>query len=67
MCWLSLWPVYLQVARSCNIELMLKPFTASRNMIWTAGIHMVDEMGAPAALVGSYDLCDQSDGHGFDW
>ena len=38
-----------------------------RNMIWTAGIHMVDEMGAPAALVGSYGLCDQSDGHGFDW
>ena len=38
-----------------------------RNMIWTAVIHVVAEMGAPAALVGSYDLCDQSDGRGFDW
>ena len=38
-----------------------------RNMIWTAGIHMVAEMGAPAALVGPYGRCDQSYGHGFDW
>ena len=38
-----------------------------RNMIWTAGIHMVAEMGAPAALVGPYGLFDQSGGHGFDW
>ena len=38
-----------------------------RNMIWTAGIHVVAEMGAPAALVGPYGLCDQSYGHGFDW
>ena len=38
-----------------------------RNMIWTAGIHMVAEMDAHAALVGSYGLFDQSDGHGFDW
>ena len=38
-----------------------------RNMIWTAGIHVVDEMGAPAAQVGPYGLCDQLGGHGFDW
>ena len=39
-----------------------------RNMIWTAGIHVVDEMGAPAgAQVGLYGLCDQLGGHGFDW
>ena len=37
------------------------------NMIWTAGIHVVAEMGAPAALVGPYRLFDQSGGHGFDW
>ena len=29
-----------------------------RNMIWTAGIHVVDKMGAPAAQVGPYGLCD---------
>ena len=38
-----------------------------RNMIWTAGIHVVDEMGVPAAQVGSHGLCDQLGGHGFDW
>ena len=38
-----------------------------RNMISTAGIHVVAEMGAPAALVGPYRLFDQSGGHGFDW
>ena len=37
------------------------------HMIWTAVIHVVAEMGAPAALVGPYGLCDQSYGHGFDW
>ena len=37
------------------------------NMIWTAGIHVVAELVAPAALVGPYGLCDQSYGHGFEW
>ena len=37
------------------------------NMIWTAGIHVVAEMGALAALVGLYGLSDQSGGHGFNW
>ena len=42
-----------------------------RNMIWTAGIHVVDEktrwVPGPAAQVGPYGLCDQLGGHGFDW